>query len=68
MSWVSGEKPPGQRGVRHTEGGRESGRAAAPPGPCRAHWTGESAGGASSAKMFLTALSDKRAQMKAVLF
>lgn len=69
VSWVSAEKPAEQRGVRHTEGGRESGGAAAPPRPCRANWAGESAGGgASSAKMFLTALSDKGAHMKAVLF
>lgn len=42
---VSGEKPSEQRGVRHTEGGRESGSTAAPPRPCRAPWAGESAGG-----------------------
>lgn len=68
VSWVSEEKPPEQRGVRHTEGGRESGSTAAPPRPCRATGLGNQCGGASSAKMFLTALSDKGAQMKAVLF
>lgn len=42
---VSGEKPPEQRGVRQREGGKESGRAAAPPRPRRARRAGGAAGG-----------------------
>jgi len=45
MSCVSGEKPQERRGVRHIEGGKGSGRAAALPRPCRAHPAGESVGG-----------------------
>lgn len=41
---VSGDRSE-QSGLRHMEGGKESDRAAAPPGPCRACWAGESAKG-----------------------
>lgn len=69
VSCVSGEKPLEQRGVRHMEGRKESGRVAASPHPHRACQPGNQwVGGAGSAKMLLTALSDKGAQTKAGYF
>lgn len=68
VSCVSEEKPLEQRGVRHMEGRKESGRVTASPHPHRACQLGNQWGGAGSAKMLLTALSDKGAQTKAMLF